>query len=343
MALPTITQTWTISPNNRYIYGASSSLILVMGNYLLSLKNFLKTTMGYTVKGSCDGTTGAMDGVDRWSTAANADTRFNGAGGAQSWFVLTDGNGMDHCLSYNAASDDIYRLAYSPGGNYVVAGTANQQPTATDEVFDTTNTSWINATTSVDRVWHLWGSADKKMWRALVCRQGSLISIVGVEKLTSALVSPATFSLATGGGTAAAYKFYYNATGLSYVLNTGFNAGYSATNSAPVSRVHTSLDVTVLGGGSNELPTSGRSDTASWTVDRPELQGQAGMVIVPTGFASQTANGQGKLGTRIDWWTALGGSTSSPNLGETFGNLNFLVLGPLSVWPWDALTVPVIS
>lgn len=299
--------------------------------------------MGFTVKGSCDGSTGAMDGVDRWSTASNIGTRFNGAGGSLSWMVLTDGQSADHCFSYNASSDDIFRLAYSPGGNYVAAGTPAQQPTATDEVFDTANASWVSATTSADRVWQLWCSSDKKMWRAVVSRQGALISAIGVEKITSALIAPATFSLAVGNGTAAMYKFYYPAAGFNYTLSTGVNAGYSSSTSAPVGRVHTSVDVTVLLGGSNEIPYGGRSDTNSWTTDRPELQGQSGMVIIPTALASQTTNAQGKFGTRIDWWTALGGSTSTPAFGETFGNLNLLALGPLTLWSWDGLTIPAIG
>jgi len=299
--------------------------------------------MGYTVKGSCDGTTGAMDATDRWSTAANAGTRFNGAGGAQSWFVLTDGNSMDICFSYNAASDDIYRIAYSPGGNYVAAGTANQQPTATDEVFDAASGTWVNSTTSADRVWHMWGSADKKMTRILICRQGSFVSALGVEKLTSTLVAPATFTLANGNGTAAAYKFFYVAAGFNYALNNCVIAGYTAaTVGGGVSRVHTSADFTITCGGSAEQIYTGRSDSTPTSVERPELQGMQGLLIVPIGLASITTNAQGKLGNRIDWWAAYAGSLTVPVLGDTFGNLQFVALGPLTMWPWDGITQPLL-
>lgn len=342
MALPTVTQTWTISPSNRYEFLTASTIVNVMSNVVLSWKNFMKTTMGYTVKGSCDGSTGAMDATDRWSTAANAGTRNNGAGGAQSWFVLTDGAGMDICLSYNSSADDIYRLAYSPGGNYVAAGTANQQPTATDEVFDTINGTWVNSTTSADRVWHMWGSSDKKMTRILICRQGALVSASGVEKVTSVLVAPATFTLANGNGTNAACKFYYNT--FAYLLGSGIGGPYSSGTTAGVARVHTSADFTILLGGCQEFIWSGRSDTPPLTtsLERAELQGMQGLIIVPCGWSSQTTNAQGKMANRIDWWIPYNGSSSVPAIGDTFGNLQFLSLGPQSMWPWDGITQPVI-
>ena len=173
---PTVTQSWTISANNRYVYASIQGALQA---YVFSIKSFLKTTMGYTVKGSCTAGTGAMDGVDRWTTAADVTPRNSGAAGSQAWFVLTDGSGVDLCFSYNSSADTIFRFAFSPGGLYVAAGTANQQPTAVDECFDVALTSWSSTLTSIDRVWHHWGSNDKPMWRSAIFRHSTFLTTNG--------------------------------------------------------------------------------------------------------------------------------------------------------------------
>lgn len=338
MAYPTVTQTWTISANNRYVY---TSVLGAMQAFMLSLKNFLKTTMTYTVKGSCSAGTGAMDGVDRWSLTTDVTPRNNGAAGSQAWFVFTDGNGIDICFSFNAASDDIFRIAHSPGGNYVAAATANQQPTATDEVFDVASVSWVNSNTSADRVWHMWSSSDKKMFRAAIWRNQALSSFLGVERFsTSLLLGHSTFTLANGGGTALVYRFFY--TNAAYSLSNTPLGVYSAGSGGALTRVHTSADFTLLLGSDQEWPWSGRPDTIAFSQENPELQGSQGEYIFPVGTASQTANAQGRVATRFDWWCALGGGTTVPPGGDTLGGLAFIALGPTVLWPWDSSTVPFI-
>jgi hypothetical protein len=343
MSIPSITQTWTISPNNRYTFG---SVLGAMSNFILSLKNFLKTTMGYTVKGSSDGSSAAMDGTDRWSTATNAQTRNNGAAGAMSWFVLTDAAGVDWCFSFNSASDDIYRLAHSTGGNYVAAATATQQPTATDECFDAASGTWVNATASLDRIWHMWGSSDKKMWRAVTARTNTAVSYIAGEKFTSSIISPATFTLTTGGGTVGAVKSYYNNNG---VAGTGFahntviswsvNNVYSATLRSDLARVHTDSDRNVLGYMSGEAPFGVSNNTFS--ADKPWLQGTMGQLIFPISMYSRTANVDGKLGNKIDVWYSITSAAGTPGLGDYFGNYQLLALGSGIILPWDGTTVGV--
>jgi hypothetical protein len=337
MGMPTVTQTWTISANNRYTF---VSVLGAMGNFVLQLKNFLKTTMGYTVKGSSDGTTAAMDGTDRWSTAANAQTRNNGAAGAMSWFVLTDGAGVDWCLSFNSASDDIYRLAHSTGGNYVAAGTATQQPTATDECFDAASGTWVNATASADRLFDFWGSSDKKMWRACVLRSSAIVSVHAGEKFISSLVSPATLSLATGGGTAGAIKTYLSAVGQANCISWSANGVYAATSRAELSRVHTDSDRNVLGYMSGEAMAGTGNNT--FAAETPTLQGSTGELVYPVSIWSRTANVDGKLGTKYDWWFAITNSTTVPALADTFSSSAYIVLGSGAILPWDgssALTI----
>ncbi len=337
MGYPVVTQTWTISSNNRYT--PFVSLLTAMQTYALGLKNFLKTTMLYTVKGSCSAGTGAMDGVDRWTLISDVTPRNNGSAGSQAWFVLTDGNGVDICLSFNAASDDIFRLAHSPGGNYVAAATANQQPTATDECFNSATSSWIGATASGDRIWHFWGSSDKKMFRAAIYRAQVVSSILGVEKINSDLISPATWSLAVGGGTASVYKFWHNTTGYSL---SNVNGAYSATLSAADVRVHENADINIACGGDLESVYIGRPDTASVTTDEPELQGTKGNLIIPHAISTSTATAQGKVGRKYDWWFAMGANTGVPVPGAVYGGNAFIAIDNCVLWPWDSSTIPQV-
>lgn len=340
MGLPTVTQTWTISPNNRYVF---VSVLGAMGALMYSWTQFLITTMGWTCKGSCDGTTGAMDGVNRITAANKWATRNNGAAGAMSWIVLTDGAGVNWCYSFNSASDDIVRLAHSTGGNYVAAGTPAQQPTATDECFDAASGTWVNATASLDRVWHMWGNSDKKMARLAVIRSNALVAAIVTEKFTSALQSPASFSLATGGGTAGAVHGFYN---LVVAGNAGLpcnSSGYSASNGL-LARVHAGgADINFKGG------VAGESFVACWMnntggnyfpAEKPALQGGVGELLFPANYGGVLSGADGKLGNPIDWWYAWTTSSAVPALGDNFGALQFLVLGHMFIWPWDGVTLP---
>ncbi len=340
MGLPTVTQTWTYSFNNRYAFPSGGSALTTMENFMFSfigVGGFLPGTMGYTVKGSCDGTTGAMDGVNRITAANKWATRVNGSSSPISWIVLTDGAGIDWCFSYNSASDDIVRLAYSAGGNYVAAGTPSNQPTATDEAFDSASGTWTGSTASLDRVWHFWGSSDKKMFRTAIYRQGSLLSYICGEKFTSALVSPATFSQAVGGGTVGAHKGYWQGGGL-----FSFITSYSATTDGTLSRVHAAgQDINVKAFAGGEIAYLNASGTMN--AEKPQLQGGTGELIFPMQLYCTQANSDGKLGGVIDCWYAFTNSTSTPSIGDTFGNLQFFVVASaIPILPLDGVTTPVI-
>lgn len=329
---PTISASWTIVPNVRFTSSATSTVIAVMQAYVFSIKTFLKTTMGYTVKGSCSVGTGAMDGVDRWTSAADVTPRNNGAGGSQAWVVLTNGDGMDICLSYNSPSDDIFRIATSPGGVYVAAGTPNQQPTAIDEVFDATTTTWVNATASLDRVWHHWGTFDKKMWRTAVFRDGVFQSAVGVERFVSSIQAPAVMVGPP------AYKFFTSIPG--YGTNSALSV-YSASAGGNA-RVHASdRDLTInLGGGAEMYFSNASTTTFGSTTDKPPLQGGASSIMNPVCLASSTAGGEGKLGNRIDWWYVL--TTGLAVAGDMIGASRFIMIGETMVWPWDGTSLPQV-
>ena len=349
VGLPPVSQTWTFSLNNVYTFtsviGATGDLMFLFAG----VGGFLPSTMGYTVKGSCDGTTGAMDGVNRITSAAQWGTRSNGAGGAQSWIVLTDGAGIDWCFSFNSSSDDIVRLAHSQGGNYVAAGTPSQQPTAIDECFDAASGTWVNSTASANRVFQFWGGSDKKIFRLAVYRSSVLAAYIKGEKFTSGILAPTTFSEAVGGGTVAAIKSYYNGTTLTGGSGSTF-VQYAVANAGDACRAHVfGIDANVLatvgglvpGGHSGPLPSG---NFGPFAVEQPALQGGTGELMFPHQIGSTTGNVDGKLGSLFDSWFAITNSSSVPALGDTFGTLQFFVVGSGGhIVPWDGATTPQVA
>ena len=354
MPLPTVTKTWTMSFNNRSVY---VSVIRTMGDLMVSLKNFLKTTMGYTLKGSCDGTTGAMDGVDRITNATKWATRANASNAPISWVVFTDGSGVDWCFAFNSSSDASVRLSHSTGGNYAVAGTPTNQPTATDECFVDASGSWINNNTTTrpwDTVWHLWSSSDKKLWR-LVTATASAVSIIGQtfcayiagETFTPKVTSPASFTLATGGGTSPTTKSYYQGSdgngGRTFTMTSNMNANYQATTTMDQVRVKVGgVDQNALATHGGEMPGGGvgasHGNAGFFASNTPALQGGKGVLMFPSTIGSLNVSADGKLGNLIDHWFVIPTSTSLPNFLDSYGGLQFWAIVPGVVLVGDGVT-----
>ncbi len=339
MGVPTITQTWTTSFNNRFVFLTTSVNKDVMANFVVSLKNFLKTTMGYTVKGSSNGSTGGMDGVDRITSASAWQTRQNSSTLAISWLVLTDGAGIDWCFSYNSSSDDIIRITHSPGGVYLAASTATFQPTAVDECFNVIpGASFLNTNggnNSVDRVWHFWSSSDKKMWRAVLHKGGTLLTYIYGEKYSSALVSPASTILTTG-ATVGAVQGWNDL----FFGTAGQNSGYNSNNILADARVHANgLDVNAKVTFGGEF--SGGGMTTGNIADKPALQGGVGQLLQPWMMGGVTAGSDGKLGSMYDIWTTNG--NTSPIAGQYFGARQLVIAWWHIVLPADGFTIMVTS
>lgn len=322
MALPVPQKVWTISANNRITF---VSLNDTMGRYLKGVADFL-LAHGYTCKGSCDGTTGAMDGVNRWTSVANASVRGANTATANSWMVLTDANGCDILLSYVGATDDIGRIAYSPGGLYVAAGTPNQTPTATDDQVLNTITV-IGTDTTLDRIWHGWVDSESKLCRFALFRSTANYgcAIWGVELLSSRVTI--AFSPTVWG-----FKYAPN------VLNAGnFESAFSANSKGGRTRVN-GVSVDILGGYEKFM-----NATLLWNDIRTELQFATGYPMCPLTVGSTTATREGPLGDLYDWWTGRGGAAVIP--GDPY-NQQFIQLGDGSnaqalgglVWPWDGVS-----
>jgi hypothetical protein len=322
LPLPVATKTWIISPNNRIGF---VSLADTMARYLFGIKSFLKAN-GYTVIGSSDGATAAL-ATDKWVTSADAITRGSAAATVQSWIILRDGNGVDMLIAFQGSTDNVCRISFSPGQLFVLAGTATNQPTATDEQVVTANIDMINPTTSVDRVWHGWVSSDAKLCRFAIARAGAWVGRSwGVELFTDGgtIVAPATMVKTVWGFAITA--------GIGSIVNG------SAAGVARPSIVAVPFNCVVHLGC--EMFTNNPTN-ASFFI--PELAGQ--YMILPLSIASATTGARGELGNLIDQWI---GSTVAV-AGSYYGNLQFIAIsGYISsndnsgVWPWDGITVPLV-
>ena len=328
MTFPTKVRAYTPVLNQRISYVSLNDLV---ASYGYGVKNALVATAGFTLKYTCDGTTGptsSSDHTDRLSSKSNFTTRGANAASAQSSFVVTDANGADWMFAYQGATDDVGRWSYSPGGLFLPAGTANQQPTATDEVV-LSSTSVVGNTTSADRVWHAMISTDKKAMFLFVARSGVCVgnaimigSCVSAVSGAGNVFSPAMVGLATTTFVPATY-FNGNAT-----------IGFSRA-------VWSSVGITsTLIAGYETPPTSGFLDGTN-----PAAQGSSGGLMFPLSAWSTTSNANGKIANLIDIYKD-GNSKADGDLTTDSQWIHLTFTGSASagvLWPWDGATTPQMS
>lgn len=317
MTLPILHKTWTHQTNNRISY---VSLNNTNSKFLFGLKTFLVATMGYTVKYTCDGTTGptsSSDHTDRWTTSAACTTRGTNTTTAQSFCVLTDGNGVDILFTYQGSTDDLMKMSMSVGGLFTPAGTANQQPTATDETIVLPNTSSaISASTTQDRVWHIMATTDKKMFRVFCYFNSTMAYSFGIDVVTSA-VTAFTWTITIVGWASNVSNPSGGAAG--HILATA-----SAAGNAGVARIGTT---NLIAAGGGEM--FGGINANIFGENNPPLEG--GPPITSVGFYSVTTSFQGKLGDRFDVYFVWSNAIVQ---GDTFGANTWVYFGT-GLWPWN--------
>jgi hypothetical protein len=298
--------------------------------FLLYRNKVAMLAVGWTVKFTCDGTTGPTSGsdtTDRWTTQANAQTRSADGVHAQSYAVLQNADGVQVLLDFQGASDDIGRIAYSPGGVYTLATPSTNQPTATDEVVVSNGNSLVNSGTAGDRVMTIWCSNDTKQWSHFIARIGVAIHTIGVERVNSLCGSGVFVPQPYVGYRHTTFNRVNNPTGASgptgAVITTAVGAaGFIGT----AARVFTSATSRIvrLGGGFVNLTHLADGFTRTFNnvqdalnSDTPGLQASRGSPLAPIYWCGEkAANLDGFLGSPIDWWSAYtAASDIRPGLG----------------------------
>lgn len=328
MGLPTPTRTYSATSlvNQSITYVSLNDLVASLG---YGVKNHLVATVGMTVKYTCDGTTGpssASDHTDRLSSKANFTTRGANATSAQSFWVLTDANGSDWMFTYQGATDDIARISFSKAGLFTPAGTANQQPTATDEEVMTSAQSVVGSTTSGNRVWNCIASSDKKAAYVFVFRSNVLVGQAWhIGSATSAIAgvgnsySPTIIGLSSS----------------TFAPATYFNGSLVIGRARPT--IASSDVSTALLAGFECVPTTNFLDGINC-----EAQGSLGSLIYPLSGWSNTTGAKGKICNFIDVYR----DSNSQADGNTTTDKNWIHLvfsasaAAGVLWPWDGSSVP---
>ena len=329
MAAPVQQRIWTITPNQRIPIATYTTLVLLGGRYLRLIATTLLAN-GYTCKGSCDGVTGAMDGVNRWTTDANASVQAANTTTPVSWIVLTDGNGCNILMSFVGATGDIARLAFSPSGVYVAAGTPSHTPTATDEqVLNSSVASLITTSTVNDRVLHVWTDSEAKMMRVACYAGGTLANGNWGVELVNANRVTITYSPAVWG-------FFFTAANM-LSTGSGMFQAFAANSVGGYARIN-GTTTNIFAGAEGSGGTFAQFNSAT----RLNLQKGVGQAMFPIVIGSTTATRQGPIGYIYDWWTCGQGVATGVG-GVVFPGGEWIQLADNAsgtAWPWDGSTPP---
>lgn len=313
------------------------SLLTTIGTYITGITN-QAIAKGYTIAGSSNGTTAAMDGVNRCTTAAGFAIQAANTTTAQSWIVITAANGAQTCFAFVGATNDIARISCSPGGLFVVAGTATFTPTATDEVVGITGVSLIGSTASGNRVFNVQIDSAHNGWRAFIFRASVLVApLLWCELYDPAFViSPAVVSVPVWCGTLLAAN--------TNALQNAVNA-FSANAVGGVTRMTiSSVATTVNMGGSCKL-LGGNTGAAENNIAQ-ELNGSA-FITRALGLSSVTATARGDVGNRYDWHY----SQDFQPCGALDAAKNWVMLNTAAaagtnggvLWTWDSTIATVTT
>lgn len=363
MTFPQLQKNWTISPNVRQAY---TTLLGVSGWYAYENKVRMMA-VGWTMKFSCNGTTGPSSGADttdRITSAATFATRATVAAAAQSFYVLQNADGVQIMFTYQGASDDIMRISYSPGGLFTIATPSTNQPTATDEIIISAATTIISGTATLDRVMSIFCASDTTAWRCCLFRNSVLISSLSLDKVTR--IAPSTtlpvpyvfgnfikmnrevFNDATDVATPT-----YPEMGPLAVGAASFRGWGGRVFTAAVSRVCRMYGASVYAPADGAVNGNGSADNANLRLVMAStfcasLGGTGALCWPIIVWGEKTANLDGPWASVIDWPQMVTTLVTSPAVGVFVPGLDvgdnpisdpartnwFVALGAGAIWPW---------
>jgi len=331
MAYPVTARTYNItSTRSTYV-----SLLTVMGDGMHKLKVELLAA-GWVMWASSDGTTGPTndsDRTDRIATRANFATRATIAAAAQSWFMVKSTLDVYVLVTYQGATDDVARVSFSVGG-YTLAATKTHQPTATYERVICSDTSLILATTSADRIFHIWCDTAGTSFRLATARSGVFVGLnFGVETFTPAVYGPGVTCDPAAWGFATVPSAMAVTMSGPYIYVVNQRGGLASPTVASVVQASTCIVQGEGGSASGLVQATLGSNIA-------QLQGD--YIITSLSLWSTLAGALGKLGNMIDWWATGQSSSGGDTLNaDLFICMNSGSVAPL-IWPWNG-TTPVMA
>lgn len=288
------------------------------GSWTDSFNSPTASAGNWTVVGSSDSVTAALDGADRWD--ADTDLVWAIAGVAHSWIVLQQdgilGTGavgrMQVCLDLSNATASNATLVVSWGAGFT-GGTTTARPTATDEFVFIGNTSWGMSVADADQRFHTLKSVDGKDTRVLITRNGQPAAFWIFHlpvNTVSGWTNPALVQTIAVNTTAPATPVNDFATCFGS-NTTGGRGGIAFTG------MHTCEGVRVAA----VLLAERQTVPNDFNARRP---------FFPIGFYSNTATQIGRHGVFADLWT----SEAVPRTYPADGTQQFIQVGA-HVFPWN--------
>lgn len=173
--LPVPGKAWQISPNN--IVGKQTTHDLQNAAVFIAKKNLL-TGFGlapFTVRGSSDSVTAALDGADRLVDPADIVP----SNGAHSWIVLRQAaTGIEICYDFfYAAGVYLHDVVYSPADGFT-GGSTTSRPTATDEQVRSALNWNAGGTANTTFRMHAWHAEDGTATAVVVMNNGHVVHMM---------------------------------------------------------------------------------------------------------------------------------------------------------------------
>jgi hypothetical protein len=318
----TFDKTWQFDINQTAFHGASAQV--THENMLLALKESLIgfSSNPWTVIGSCDGTSSAMDGTDYWQ---DAQDDCNWSTGAHSWIVLQQ-SGINPkfqvCFDLDDSSYTDIIIVVSPvegfgSANGGTDGSTTARPTATDENVIANGSDWTaGSTTNYNYILNVMQSTDGACTRGCILYNNITAALFFFDKVKNphpSFIEGAVYAYPDGGSAEIA-------TIANWHDGSKFSSTVSGTN-----------------GGFYLSTISLNNDCWPQVIDSPNgLTNE--YEVFPIFLCCGTAGRRGTMGSLYDFWWA---TETGPSHGDTYDGKKAFQFGQM-VWPWDGSSAPII-
>lgn len=275
MAIPVLSRNYWARANQPF--AANTTAGLVAQSLIFALKQLMIDSAAggsasgtrvaaskWTVLGSSDSTTAALDAVDRW--VAHTNIVQNNSGSAHSWIVLRCAAlGYDCLIDANSSTTASFRVAFTPSTTPFSGGSTTAGPTSTEEftvannaVGTSTSATLVgDAATGNTNVAHF-VTADNGEFLFFVSRSGGLVfsTFIGFQKPTGGESGDTRNAVALG--------ISSGATGRGIPITTSFNTSAMASQRTPNgSLISTGGFSTLVFGGTAYTGTAATSALSS--------------------------------------------------------------------------------
>lgn len=339
MTTPTLSKTWQFAVNQTLL--ALGTTNANSARLIRSIKNILKGfgSHPWTCSGSSNaaGTTGAptgtgaMDGVDRWTT--DADVNGAGANSRHPWMVLRQtgiATNFEICFDLNSTgSINTMTFVVSPAAGFT-GGSATARPTATDEIVTITATTWINSDDTTRQL-HVWQSSDGQCTRVMVWCNATTPVMMPLFWIFDKPKNP-----------------------VSGWTNPSIFGTYAITAGLAITNANLTSSTSILKGlgpsGAMVLRLTGEgagSTVQIWTASTNGAGNQANELdgtwpFYPIGIYSLTVAMKGRHGELFDLWWKSFAITDGDNIPTDLTQRKFVCFGPF-ILPWTGDgTVPLM-